>query len=220
MTATPPTPTSPPAVLSSQRIRVFIDYWNLQITLNSKESVLTGVDDVRFRINWRDFPALVASKAAAVTGTIDYSYEGALIYASYSPVGDASFRNWLNTWLDRQPGIQVIALERQAKSLPRCRKCNHVLLDCPNCHAGMSGTVEKGVDTALATDMIRLAWEDAYDIGVVVSSDSDLVPAAQFLDTKGIKIVQAGFPPSGVHLGTACWASFDLLGLRNEFRRP
>lgn len=41
----------------------------------------------------------------------------------------------------------------------------------------MVGTVEKGVDTFIATDMIRLAWENAYEIAVLASSDSDLVPA-------------------------------------------
>ena len=43
------------------------------------------------------------------------------------------------------------------------------------CHFGvpLSLTDEKGVDVAIATDMIKLAWEDAYDWAVLVSSDRD-----------------------------------------------
>ena len=203
------------------RIRVFVDYWNLQITLNQKESKITGQKDVRFKVNWRDFPGWVANKAAEVVGVTEFSYEGAIIYVSYNPktVIDRPFHNWLVTWLDRQPGIQVDIRERQPKAAPQCQSCHQPIESCPNCGVQVAGTVEKGVDTALVTDMIRLAWEASYEVAVVVSSDRDLVPAVQYLDSKGRKVIQAGFPPSGVHLATACWASFDLFPLREQFRR-
>jgi uncharacterized LabA/DUF88 family protein len=38
---------------------------------------------------------------------------------------------------------------------------------------------EKGIDVALAVDFVRLACEDAYDVGVLVSRDTDLVPALE-----------------------------------------
>ena len=37
--------------------------------------------------------------------------------------------------------------------------------------------MEKGVDTAIITDLLTLAWEGAYDVAILVSSDADLVPA-------------------------------------------
>lgn len=203
------------------RIRVFVDYWNLQITLNARESEITGQEDTRFKVDWRDFPGWVAGKAAEVVGVTQFSYEGAIIYVSYNPKTevDRPFRNWLMNWLDRQAGIQVDIRERQPKAAPRCQSCHRPIEICPNCGVPIAGTVEKGVDTAIVTDMIRLAWEDAYEVAVVVSSDRDLVPAVEFLDAKGRKVIQAGFPPSGVDLATACWASFDLFALRDEFRR-
>lgn len=73
---------------------------------------------------------------------------------------------------------------------------------------------------AIATDMIRLAWEKAYDVAVLASSDGDLVPAVEFLDDKGSRIIQAGFPPHGSHLARACWGSFDMFALRESFRQP
>jgi uncharacterized LabA/DUF88 family protein len=68
--------------------------------------------------------------------------------------------------------------------------------------------------------MIRLAWESAYDIAVLATSDSDLVPAVEFLDVKGLKVIQAGFPPTGANLATKCWASFDVGVQRSEIARP
>lgn len=202
-----------------QRIRVFVDFWNFQLTLNKKEDEVTGATDSRFRIDWTIFPNWVAKKAADVTGVTDFVYEGAIVYASYSPSGDAALRGWLNSWLNRQPGVQVIALEHQPKGPPNCPVCHASIDACPSCGAPTTGTVEKGIDTALVTDMIRLAWEDAYDIAVLVTSDADMVPAVKYIDTKGRKVIQAGFPPSGYHLATSCWASFDLFALRNEYRR-
>jgi uncharacterized LabA/DUF88 family protein len=38
---------------------------------------------------------------------------------------------------------------------------------------------EKGIDVALAIDFVRLALEDQYDVGVLMSTDSDLKPALE-----------------------------------------
>ncbi len=40
---------------------------------------------------------------------------------------------------------------------------------------------EKGVDVALAIDFIRLAIEGAYDVGFIASTDTDLIPAIDFV---------------------------------------
>jgi hypothetical protein len=36
---------------------------------------------------------------------------------------------------------------------------------------------------------------------------------------RGRKIIQAGFPPKGTDLATACWASFDVWADREEIDR-
>lgn len=206
------------------RIRVFIDYWNLQLMLNAREEAASRVPDVRFKVDWRGLPPWLACKAAAITQIADYNFEGAIIYASYNPnnAEGRKFNHWATSWLNRQPGIQVQCHARHPRNLPRCTVCHRTITSCPHqgCGAQIAGTVEKGVDTAIATDMIRLAWEDAYDVAVLNSSDADLVPAVRFLDQKGRKIIQAGFPPSGVQLATSCWASFDIFQHRAKIRRP
>lgn len=56
---------------------------------------------------------------------------------------------------------------------------------------------EKGLDTTLAVDMI--AYEDNYDVALVVSGDADSVPSIRYVKTKN-KLVGAvefvnGSPP-------------------------
>ena len=43
---------------------------------------------------------------------------------------------------------------------------------------------EKGVDVELAIDMVELALDDSYDIAILASADTDLVPALQLVDRR------------------------------------
>jgi len=45
---------------------------------------------------------------------------------------------------------------------------------------------------------------------MLVSSDRDFIPAVEFLNAKGRKVLHAGFPPRGSQLATKCWGSLDL----------
>ena len=139
------------------RSRVVVDYWNLQVTLNDKERAVNNQPNYRFQINWRDFHSGVAGEAAKIAKLADFTYDGAIIYASHNPQSAPSFRRWITTWLDRQPGIQVVLLARTPKMPPTCPTCHTLMDNSPNCGNKIVGTVEKGVDTALVTDTIRLA---------------------------------------------------------------
>lgn len=207
--------------LRATRILIFVDYWNLQLTINERVQRATGATDPRFRIDWLKLPNWIIQQVSQIATLDAYSYEGTRLYCSYNPAnpGDRKFHGWLTTWLNRQPGIQVVVKERRPKRAPKCSECHRLIPDCPHCQMPIKGTVEKGVDTAIATDMIRFAWEEAYDIAVLASSDADLVPVVQFLDQKGLRVVQAGFPPAGVDLATNCWASFNVFAGHEEFER-
>jgi hypothetical protein len=140
---------------------------------------------------------------------------------SYDPnkTKDDGLRRWASNTLDRFPGVVVTMRERRPKDPPDCPACYEPVVNCPKCSKSMKGTVEKGIDTAIVTDMIRLAWEDSWDLAVLVSSDRDFVPAVDFLGQKGRKVVHAGFPPQGMDLSTKCWASFDVRKTLHEVRR-
>jgi len=209
------------AAEGAPRVRVFVDYWNFQLSLNQREAQARGLGDYRFAVDWAGLGRKLAQLATSSVGVTDHSFEGVNIYASHDPnSGEGKkFKNWATTWLNRQPGVHVESRERRPRAAPRCPSCYYTIDSCPQCHRRMAGTVEKGVDTLIATDMIRLAWENAYDFAVLASSDADLVPAVEFLDSRARKVIQAGFPPLGVHLATSCWASFDVYQHRVSLQR-
>ena len=72
---------------------------------------------------------------------------------------------------------------------------------------------EKGVDVELAIDIVRLALDDSYDIAVVASADTDLVPALAFVAERcdGKTVETATWAPeSGYEAETA--APLDIPG--------
>ena len=217
----PKTPIGP-----KTRVRVFIDYWNFQLTLEEREAAFKKTANARFSIDWLKLGPWLAEKACACIGVArpDMSFDGINVYASYNKATDAGrgFHSWVTNWLDRQPGVDAKCFERKQKAPPKCPTCHKPITHCPHASCGQKivATVEKGVDTLIATDMIRLAWEEAYDVAVLASLDADLIPAVEFLNLKGRKIIQAGFPPGGGNLATSCWASFDVFKDRYDFHRP
>ncbi len=48
--------------------------------------------------------------------------------------------------------------------------------------------VEKGADVALVTDMLKLAYNDAYDTAILVSGDTDFVEAIRAVKERGKKV--------------------------------
>lgn len=193
---------------STHRVRVFIDFWNLQLALNN-------LNGSQFQIDWTLFPRWLATdavKTALVGSDAKPEYEGAHVYISYNPrnPADGNLKKWATGFLDRQPGVQVVLKQRVPRFAPKCQSCHQTLETCPRCGAKIAGTVEKGVDNAIATDLIKLAWEQAYDWAVLVSSDTDFIPVAEFLQSKGKKIIHGAFPPIGSDLSCKCWASVNL----------
>lgn len=207
--------TNPPVPATGNRVRVFLDFWNFTLSLRSWRS--------DFRLDWKNLGPWIARKAGdAALCTVPVSFGGLHVYASYDPSrhdGDQNLKHWATNTLDRFPGVQVRLLERKSKSAPKCPKCQTRLEQCTHCGSSMRGTVEKGVDTALVTDMIRLAWEDAYDLAVLVTSDRDLIPAVEFLNQKGRRVINAHFPPRGSELAAKCWASIRLVPDISEIER-
>ncbi|MBI3743714.1 MAG: NYN domain-containing protein [Chloroflexi bacterium] len=54
--------------------------------------------------------------------------------------------------------------------------------------------VEKGVDIMLATDLLHYAWEDLYDVAIVVSGDGDFAYAVKTVKNMGKHVEIAAFP--------------------------
>lgn len=197
------------------RVRVFVDFWNYTLSMRAVEQ--------GFDTDWRKLgPELSRAAAELVDPDVAHAYEGLHFYGSHDPANERDKRlvRWATGTVASFPGVSVSMSPRQRKSQPpTCPHCHRAISECPHCHRRMRGTEEKGVDVSLAVDMIRLATLDRYDIGVLVSSDRDFIPAAQFLATQGIKVVHGAFPPEGAALGQSCWGILNLGTLRSRFRR-
>ena len=188
------------------RVMVFVDMSNF---LGSVRSI-----DPKFRVDWKELgPAIARQALEAVDAEAKASFQGMYVYGSYDPSSDKDegFRKWAMTVVDTFPGVQVTMLPRHHKRKGFvCPSCHQETSKCPKCDAAMKGTEEKGVDVRLATDMIKFAWVDVYDIAVLVSSDRDFIPVVEFLDTRGIKTIHAAFPPAGSELTQKGWANIDM----------
>lgn len=197
-----------------QRVHIFVDFWNFDLSMSRVEN--------RFRA---DYKALGSVLVSAAMGIIDpnspgeYAGMGVYISTDESSQKEAGLRKWASTLLPRIPGVRVTLVPRVREVTgPKCPACHDEVKRCPACGGDMRGTEEKGVDVRIATDMIMLAWVDSYDVAVLISADADFVPVAEFLQTKGKKIVHAQFPPRGAYLSQKCWGSFDVGAIRDQFR--
>ena len=105
---------------------------------------------------------------------------------------------------DRQRGAAA-ANDRQAATWGRNefvhvhRRPLRYPKDWPNTPA-----VEKGIDVQLAIEVVRLAIQGEYDAAIIVSHDSDLLPA-----------VEAILELKAAHIEVATWS-----GLRQPIRKP
>lgn len=204
---------TPNVYRETYRTIVFVDFWNFSLSMQ-------GVEEA-FPTDWQVLPHVIIKAAVnLIDPGASGIYHGMRVYGSFDGVGDAKLRKWATTKLDTFPGVTCNFVPRQKKRTgPRCPQCHQIASTCQHCGSDMRGTEEKGVDTAIAVDMISLAWEGVYDVAVLVSADRDFVPVAEYLMKKGIKVIHGAFPPSGAMLSQKSWGAINIPALREGFRR-
>jgi uncharacterized LabA/DUF88 family protein len=202
------------------RVRIFIDFWNFQLSLNTLEK---AAGRASFSLDWKGVATACCDQVnALIQPASGVAYEGLHVYSSYTDGKgpDMKHKNWVETWLDRQPGVVATCVKRsQKKSPPKCPGCHAEATHCVTCGHDMRGMEEKGVDTRIVTDMMSLAWNGAYDVAVLVSADRDFIPVAEELQSRGIKVIHGKIGKAGMDLAAHCWADFDLYAERAKFQR-
>lgn len=101
----------------------------------------------------------------------------------------------------------------------RCRSCEDIVdvseQVCPNCghRETLQDSVEKGVDVSIAVDMVSGALKNEYDICLLISEDSDFVPALE--EVKKLKkitelaVLEHPIRKRGYHLiNTVQWTNY------------
>jgi len=186
------------------RVRIFIDFWNFQIGWNDLHSNKEGI----IPIPWKDTLPNVLTAAAAKGQPVKFA--GAHVYASVDLARpkDRKLSSWLHHGLASFAGYTIEVKERKPRAAIKCpdENCRALISNCTSCQKPLRLTVEKGIDAAIITDLISFAFDDNYDIAVLISGDADYAPAVRYIQKKSDKqIVQAFFKAHGDELRTACW---------------
>lgn len=198
------------------RTRVFIDFWNFQLTWNER-SKEKGCD-------WKAIPSVFCSEASNIISSVglgSLTLDETRVYAGYETGRENHLKDWLYNFLDSQPGIRVFTSERHWHKRPfHCRECNTDITNCPNCGELLGRAAEKTIDAQIVTDLVGLAWEDAYDVAILVTADKDFIPAVEHVQSKNYKVINASWKGRGNQLARACWASFEIDNLIKALERP
>lgn len=179
-----------------KKVRIFIDHANFDISWKG-EIGKNGPN-----IAWDRLPDLIMRKLEEkhFLRPGDAELRGVSVYASLHPFPNERERareHWLKFGLDQLPGYTVRTALRQRQP------CDH--------GAHKEHFVEKGVDTMIVCDMLSYAMRDFYDLGVVISDDSDLVPSVESVQSVlDRQIVHAGFRSSGQLIRSAAWGHLLL----------
>lgn len=195
-----------------QKLAVFIDYWNFQLSCNTYDLSIGGQG--RFDVDWQKLNHWTSQHVAAALNRNlpEIQHTVTHIYTSYNPAtaAEKKYKKWVDNFLNIQSGIIVTCLERRKKGDIKCASCNGKILDCPHCKASMNATEEKGVDTRLSVQMLDLAVNGAYDVAALMSHDADMAPAVDFVQARGKLVFHFGFTPNGASLRKACNHNFDM----------
>ena len=85
----------------------------------------------------------------------------------------------------------------QQEFLDTLRKTPYLEIRLGSTKLAQGISIEKGIDVMLATDLLYFAWNDFYDVAVLVSGDSDFAYALQAVKNMG-KHVEIAYFESGV----------------------
>jgi uncharacterized LabA/DUF88 family protein len=199
------------------RIKFFFDFWNFQLDWNkATKNSSTGTI---FKIPWEDLLPKTIITQINLKRTETLTYAGTHVYGSVHPAGDTDLRRFLHA-MESFPGYTVLVKERKSKrGGVRCTSCQNQITHCPTCNAVLKRTIEKGIDAAIITDMIQMAYDRVYDVGVLGSTDADLCPAVAFIFQRiGIPIYNLWFHDGGHSLRNACYDHVKMADVINAIR--
>ena len=190
--------------MGQERIRIFIDFWNFVLRWNEFQRS-KGKTPKDASIPWQEILPKTLIEGANPQGI----YVGCHVYASIDPQseGDRKLNAFLHA-MDGFPGYNVTVKERRPASPVKCKNpdCRKEILVCPHCSEHLRRTVEKGIDTALLTDLIKAAFDNTFDQAILVTEDSDFIPAVKFIQERWTKqIIHAFFRGRSDELRNASW---------------
>src|SRR5437870_511299 len=121
-------------------IRVFLDFWNFQLSWNDAFPFDKSRGETPTRIDWKGLPVVLMNELPTALGGIKepLQFRGINIYASVNPDPqgkDVGLKNFLHKTLNQMVGYQVFVFDRKERRSVDATGQQIVK------------TVEKGVDT-------------------------------------------------------------------------
>ena len=163
---------------------VFIDYQNFNISI---KNYFSSINEKPFNVNFSTL-AKELNNRLPMNPTLMKTY----LFA-YKPCDELlkleSYREYYK-WLSgikNKPFFEIIEGSQEIRSLP-----GDVQIDIndPNTYT----TREKGTDIQLAVNMLSKGYQNAYDVGILVSGDTDYIPVIEELHHLGKIVILATFP--------------------------
>jgi hypothetical protein len=110
------------------------------------------------------------------------------------------------------PGCVMVPVYRRTPKEDQLGKAQYT-------SGGIPIAPEKTLDTRIATDLIGDATFEVYDVALLVTEDSDFIPAVEFVhEMRGKHVVHVGFGGHNNELRSVCRHRIDL-GKGNLYRR-
>jgi uncharacterized LabA/DUF88 family protein len=195
------------------KVKIFIDFWNLQLSWNEYHARLGNPD--RVKIPWeKTLPQVLVNAVGK-----DSEYVGTHVYASINPKSqkDRNLHSFLQQ-MDLFPGYKVVVKERRPANPIRCtdEDCRREITHCPHCTRELARTVEKGVDTSIAIELFHYALDNVYDKAILISNDADFVPAIEYIQRRGNRIIHAAFKNQGFAVKKACWSHINFEDIMSD----
>jgi uncharacterized LabA/DUF88 family protein len=100
------------------------------------------------------------------------------------------YYDWLES-IKNHPYFEVIEGRQEIRTINRIQYDVHD----PDTYT----TIEKGTDVNMSVQMISKAFQNAYDIAILVSGDTDYIPIVKTLHQIGKTVVLATFPHQNVN---------------------
>ncbi len=183
--------------MENERVMVFIDGGNLyagvKFGLNLQKSV--NIDSL-------------VKKLVSGRGLVRAYY-----YTTPSPRPNSSLGKSHQRFLDKLGWIENLQI-RRGRIVPR----RHTI-ECPKCKESFeyNDYTQKGVDARIAVDMVTLAVRSAYDTAILVSGDSDLAEAVDYIREQTNKKVENACVPGKSWAKTLREAADKRIPLTEEY---
>jgi uncharacterized LabA/DUF88 family protein len=97
----------------------------------------------------------------------------------------------------QDPGQRPDAHREQQDFLSALRETPYLDVRLGGTKLAQGVPVEKGIDVMIVTDLLNFAWDDLYDVAVLVSGDSDFAYALQAVKNLG-KYIEVAYFESNV----------------------